>query len=337
MAKETHSLTPHFQQLVLAALARYGVRARRLRHLAAEVVRVDTDDGRRFALRCRPRSDRAFGDIPLELAWTSALRRETGIEPPEPVPGLYGALVQEVSVPTLPEPHDCVLFHWIPGVELAERLTPENVRRLGDLSARLHAHAATFRPPPELPVRTLDQLIGRGEREVIFSHEHPTFLPPERRAFFFDLAERYRREIEALYADPAGRRVIHADLHHENVKVYRRRLRPLDFYEVIWGYPAQDIALTFYDLRFFADTEPHGFAALRDAFVAGYSARLPWPETHPGQIDLLTAGRQLRRANYVLANQTAAFAPDPRRVPDVSKIVWFFDRLEADLRALVRT
>jgi Ser/Thr protein kinase RdoA (MazF antagonist) len=128
--------------LVLAALERYGVRARRLRPLAAEVVRVDADDGRRFALRSRPRSDRVFGDVPLELAWTAALRRDTDIEPPEPVPGLDGGLVQEVDPPGAPEPCDCVLFNWVPGTELARRLTPENVRRLGVLSARLPEPAA---------------------------------------------------------------------------------------------------------------------------------------------------------------------------------------------------
>jgi len=36
-----------------------------------------------------------------------------------------------------------VLFRRIPGDELAERLMPENVEKLGVLSAQLHAHTAT--------------------------------------------------------------------------------------------------------------------------------------------------------------------------------------------------
>ncbi len=301
------------------------------------MVRVDADDGRRFALRSRPRSDRVFGDVPLELAWTAALRRDTDIEPPEPVPGLDGGLVQEVDPPGAPEPCDCVLFNWVPGTELAKRLTPENVRRLGVLSARLHEHAATFRPPPALPVRTLDRLTRGGEREVLFSHEHPPFLPPPRRAVFERVAERFRRTVDALYADPAGRRVIHADLHHENVKVHRGRLRPLDFYEAIWGYPVQDISLTFYDLCYFTDCRPYGYAALREAFTTGYTSRLPWPEQHRGQIDTLIAGRQLRRANWVLQHETAPFAADPSTVPDPDAIVRFFESLEAQFRALLAT
>ena len=321
--------------LLLAALGRYGLRPRRLHRLAAAVVRVDADDGRRYALRCTPRSGRAFGDIPLELAWIAALRRETDVDPPEPVPGLDGGLVQDVRVPETPEPYDCVLFRWIPGVELAERLTPENVGRLGVLSARLHEHALTFHPPPALPVRTLGQLLRGNERDVLFRHEHPLFLPPSRRAIFEAMAERFHQALTALYAEAAGLRVIHADLHHENVKVHRGRLRPLDFYESIWGFPVQDISLTLYDLREFANTRPYGYEALREAFTRGYTSRLPWPEQHPGQIDTLIAGRQLRRANWVLAHETAPFATDPAKVPDPSKIVWFFERLEQEFRAVL--
>jgi Ser/Thr protein kinase RdoA (MazF antagonist) len=329
------ALSPPSLRLAHAALGRYGVRSRRLRRLAAQVVRVDAVDGSAYALRCRPWADRAFGDVPLELAWTAALRRDTDLEPPEPVPGHDGALVQEVAVPEGAGPHDCVLFRWIPGVELGERLTPANLRRLGVLAARLHEHAATFRPPAELPVRTLDQLIGRGEREVLFSHEHPLFLPPARRAVFEQVAARFRRTVDELYADPAGRRVIHADLTPENVKLHRGQLRPLDFYEAIWGYPVQDVALALYDLRHFVDCRPHGYAALRDAFAHGYGSRLPWPETHAGQIDTLVAGRRLRQANWVLRHETAPFAADPAAVPDPAAIAGFFGRLEAEFRSLL--
>jgi Ser/Thr protein kinase RdoA (MazF antagonist) len=323
------------EALIHAALRRYGLHARRLRHLASEVVRLDATDGHRYALRCRPRSGRVFGDIPLELAWTAALRRDTELRPPEPVPGLDGALIQDVAASDDAHPHDCVLFRWIPGPLLAERLTLENVRRLGLLSARLHQHAAGYRPPPALPVRLLDQFPGRGEREVLFSHQHRLFLPPARRAIFERVGQRFRHALEALYADPSGRRVLHADLHHHNVKLDRGRLRPLDFYEVIWGYPVQDVALTLFDLRYYTDPRHQDYTALRDAFAAGYVSLLPWPEAYPGLLDTLVAGRRLRQANWVLWRETAPFAPDPSAVPDPARILPFFARLEAEFRALL--
>ena len=79
---------------------------------------------------------------------------------------------------------------------------------MGALSARVHEHAATFRAPSYLPVRTLHELIGRGERDVLFTHDIPLFVPSARRVVFGRVAERFRQEIDALYAEPAGRRVI---------------------------------------------------------------------------------------------------------------------------------
>jgi Ser/Thr protein kinase RdoA (MazF antagonist) len=285
-------------------------------------------------LRCTPASDRAFGDIPLELAWTAALRRDTELEPAEAIPGVDGALVHEVAGPT-GEPYDCVLFRWLPGRQLGARPTLQNLHRLGVLSARLHDHAATFRPPSDLRVRTLHELIGRGEREVLFTHDIPLFVPSARRVVFERVAERFRQEIDALYAEPAGRRVIHADLTVENVLVHRDQLRPLDFYETIWGYPIQDVALTLYDLRFFADCRPHGYTALRDAFVDGYMSRLPWPEQHSGQIDALVAGRRLRQANWVLLHETATFAAQPESFPAPAEVAGFFARLETEFHAFL--
>lgn len=316
-----------------AALARYGVRPRALWPLAAQVVRVDGDDGRRYALRCRPRTDRAFGNIPLEMTWTAALRAETEVRPPVPVTGVDGELVQNVAGDD--GPYDCVLFRWIAGPALAQRFTPQNLRALGALSDRLHQHAAAYRPPAGIPARRLDRLVRDGERDVLLADDHPRFLPPKRRAVFAAVAALFLRELGDLYADPAGLFVVHADLQHDNVKLDRGRLRPLDFYEVVWAYPVQDVALTLYDLRYSSPGGSYGYGPAHADFAEGYASRLLWPESHPGQLDLLVAGRLLRRANYVLWRETAAFADDPSTVPDPARLDPFFAWVEADLRAVL--
>ena len=81
------------------------------------------------------------------------------------------------------------------------------------------------------------------------------------------------------------------------------------FYEAIWGYPAQDVTLTLYDLRYSTAPPAPGDAALRAAFARGYASRQPWPEAHPGQLDTLVAGRRLRQANWVLWRETAPSLP----------------------------
>src|SRR5438128_5587862 len=115
--RENVTVTP--SSLHLVAAARYGLRPRQVRQLARHVVRLDADDGQRYALRCTPIAARSFGDVGLELAWTEALRRETDVEPPEAVPGADGELVQLVDAEH--GEYDCVLFRWLPGVELKQR------------------------------------------------------------------------------------------------------------------------------------------------------------------------------------------------------------------------
>jgi hypothetical protein len=91
----------------------------------------------------------------------------------------------------------------------------------------------------------------------------------------------------------------------------------------MWGYPVQDIAITFY---YFQGYE-HALA-LREAFRRGYTQHCVWPEQAPGQIDTLIAGRSLELANFILQ--------DPN--PDWQKEApAFVERTEARLRAFLES
>ena len=82
---------------------------------------------------------------------------------------------------------------------------------------------------------------------------------------------------ESLYADLNGLRVIHNDLHHDNIKVCRGILYPLDFEDTCWGFPVQGhrngVQRTLMD-----DTAQDTYPALRAAFsVQGYENIGSWP------------------------------------------------------------
>ncbi len=101
-------------------------------------------------------------------------------------------------------------------------------------------------------------------------------------------------EIDRMYAGGFPQ-VVHADLHWGNVKVYRGRLHPLDFEDLAWAYPIQDIAISlFYNLG------NRRFAAFRDSFQSGYESIQRWPEHYPGQLDTLIVHRGLDLFNYLL-------------------------------------
>ena len=290
------------RRMALAALREYDLDVRAVRFVANHlnaIWRVKTRDGRVYALRVSHPTWRTETDLRSELAWLQALAAETEIGAPEPIATRRGALYLSIALDGIPDPRRCALFTWIPGPDLAGRLTPDRLRQLGALAADLHAHAARFQPPPGFTALQMDSLYARGEAEVLFAPQNAASFAPGGRRIFEETRDRVAATFTALYDDPRGRRVIHNDLNQDNVKLARERLRPLDFEDAILGYPVQDIAMTFADLLYYTNVGPDEYQALRAAFERGYRSRASWPAERPEQIDTLMAGRQLWRANYV--------------------------------------
>jgi Ser/Thr protein kinase RdoA (MazF antagonist) len=296
------------RRLGLAALDHYDLTVGRMSvvtyHLNV-LYRVVTTDGRRYALRISHPTWRDDVELRSELTWLAALARETDIGAHEPLPNRDSELITTVAVDGVPEPRRAVLFTWAPGVQLAERLMDEYVEQMGVLSAKLHEHGATFSPPAGFTTRRLDRLFPRGETNVIFSPEFAHLFSPAQRATFEQGVGVAQAELDRLYANPEPPRVVHGDLHHENVLVHRGRLQPVDFEDIINAYPIQDIALTFYDFRYYTDPARYDYARLCAAFQRGYTTRLPWPQEYENQINILHLVRRVWIANWVLQREPA--------------------------------
>ena len=115
-------------------------------------------------------------------------------------------------------------------------------------------------------------------------------------------------------------RILHGDLHQWNVRNSRGRLSPIDFEDLMLGWPVQDIATTLY---YFPSER---YAALRAAFQAGYTRRASWPERVPGEINSFMAARGVGLANFVLHD------PNPAWQQQAGE---FIERTEKRLRALL--
>jgi Ser/Thr protein kinase RdoA (MazF antagonist) len=115
-------------------------------------------------------------------------------------------------------------------------------------------------------------------------------------------------------------RILHNDLHQWNVRIWRGRLSPIDFEDLMWGWPVQDIATTlYYHLN-------DSFSAMRDAFQEGYTRVSPWPERYPGEVGAFLAAQGMMLANFILEDPNPAWkiqAPE------------FIARIETRLRGLM--
>jgi Ser/Thr protein kinase RdoA (MazF antagonist) len=261
-----------------------------------------------------PKSCHGPAEIRSELAWIEALSSETSIGVPRPVPLRGGGYVADVTAPGIPGTWHGALFHWVPGRMLAERRTRSNTAAHGHLSATLHRHATAFAPPAWFRIRRYDDVFAYSdpafapsEPIVLFNRLPNALMPPSRRAVFERVCARVRAFIREVH-DRGTPQVIHNDLHIWNVKIARGTTYALDFEDLLWGFPAQDLATTLYYYRYEKD-----YPALLDAFRQGYERVQAWPIQRAEQLETLIAGRSLLLANYVAASDDAedrAFAPE---------------------------
>ncbi len=304
--------------LALAALANYELEIERIRLLGwftNLLFRVDSVGGTSYVLRVCAPDWRTEIDLRSEVMWLKSLAQDEEIGAPVPQPTLSNEFILEVGAAGIPGTRRCLLMSWIPGIQLGKRLSEENLYKMGVLFARLHAQSAAFSPPAGFTNRKMSSPFARDEPQVLFNKDCKPFFNSHTRDIFGKTKKAVDRAFADLYASPDGLQVIHNDLWHDNIKLYRGRLRPLDFEDTIWGYPVQDIAMALQDLM--EAVKPELFEQFQRAFRDGYISRRTWPEEHPGQIDTFRAGRMLWVANYVAHKQRAYLREHIERITPI--------------------
>ena len=288
------------RKLALNALTHYDLQVSNLQLIGAYTntnFRVRTTDRQSYALRvCTPRW-RTTTDRHAEIAWLQALNKNSEIEAPDPLATRDGHYLTNTQIPGVPQERECLVMSWLPGKLLADQLNEANLFKMGELFARLHAFSAAYKPPKSFTQRKMDNVFARDEPITLFDDSSRDTMTPRNLAIFQQTWSWVNKAFMDLYDDPTGLRVIHNDLHHENIKIYHGRLLPFDFEDTIWGYPVQDIAMALQDLML--DVSPGEYEPYLNAYRQGYESLSPWPEQYEGQIDAFRAGRMFWVANYV--------------------------------------
>lgn len=302
--KPYHRLTERGQARRLRALAfnalgQYGLSVTRLSLVTNDlngIFRLDVQGGQKYILRVTlPEGGHTRDHVAAEMDWLAALARDTNFSVPQPIPACDGSFVVEASALGVPQPRLCTVFTWVPGTNLARHMTPLNLSRLGELMAGLHAHALTYQPPAGLSLLRFDHAFPFPEPVVLFDEPYAALFPPRRRGTYQRAIAWVESVIDRLKASGEPMRIIHGDLHQWNVRCFRGVLSPIDFEDLMWGWPVQDIATTLYYIFDSPD-----YLVLRDAFQTGYTRHSPWPERYPGETDAFIAERCVELANFIL-------------------------------------
>jgi Ser/Thr protein kinase RdoA (MazF antagonist) len=155
----------------------------------------------------------------------------------------------------------CTVFSWVPGTDLADHISPTNIAKLGELMAGLHNHALTYAPPQNLDLLRFDRVFPFPEPVVLFQESFVHLFTPDRYAVYRQAIDWVQEAIDWLKSCGEPMRILHGDLHQWNVRYARGVLSPIDFEDLMLGWPVQDIATTLY---YFLDLE--AYASLRAAF-----------------------------------------------------------------------
>ncbi len=278
------------------ALRQFGVTAVRLQLIGTDtnlIYRVWSDDGQQFALRIANPAWRGVETAVSETNWLDALAQQTDIPVPRIRRTPAGEAVVFPQAAGTPTDRHALLMSWQPGVLLGQRLTAPNVAKMGELFGKLHRHGATWQPPNGFTTQRFDQMLSRGEPNVLFAESSLAVYDAPTEALLRQMSEAVAQTYAAL--DPADLRVIHCDLWHDNIKINRGQLYPFDFEDTIWGFRLHDMAMALLDL-YETVADPEQYDQLLAAFRAGYEAILPWPE---GEMTLLQFGRLLWKTNWI--------------------------------------
>jgi Ser/Thr protein kinase RdoA (MazF antagonist) len=299
------------RQLAAVALAAYDLPPSRLTliaHLFNTTFRVDTATGQRYVLRIHRAGTPTVESVGSELAWLAALRRDTPLEVPSPVPTRDGPLLTVASTPGVPRPHICVLFRWLPGQLRRHGLTPRHMERVGELMAHLQNHAGHWERPPGFVRGRVDCPIGAARwwpdpfaPEVIASIEAlvtDTLSAAEAAQVTATLA-RVRAVEQALGTSeawqPATFGLIHADLHYGNLLFARGTVRAIDFDDCGFGPLLYDPAVMLSEILDWPE-----YPALRAGLLSGYRRVRPMPAEHEAHLDTFIALRRVQDVIWIL-------------------------------------
>ncbi len=176
---------------------------------------VKVEDGAKCVLRIYSDGESTLLENQAEMFWLDAIKRDTSLRVTEPVPRRDGAYISIIDMDGVPGGQRGVLFRWIPGTTLESRLNADNYYKLGQVMAQLHDHAQTLNPlPDEIQPKIWNKVFYYTDEPVVFDTEaYRHLFPPDRLALLLQVIERSESLLGRLFADGAGRMLIHGDMH----------------------------------------------------------------------------------------------------------------------------
>ena len=281
-------------KLVPDLLAQYGIKADEVtnaNHGFNSTFKIVSGE-EAYALRINLGSSKSANEILAEMQWLEALDGE--VSAPKPLRTTSGELYTSAFFPLLNDSFNAVMFEWIPGEEVGDEPTNEQLFAIGQAMAKLQVFAKTltFRSPASLPninnslLQAKDLLRPNQPKEI---DDELYGLLMKGLAISDAVHERLSLSTALL--------PIHADLHAGNIIQGSEGISVIDFDDAGMGLPIQDLSINALYLR--ENKE-------REKYVAeGYSSFAELPKVSAEDFEVLVMARALCLTNSILEMKAA--------------------------------
>ena len=232
-------------QLARCALERYGLASgaaiELLSYSENAIFKITAPSGSApVVLRVHRPGYHSRNALQSELDWMAALR-DAGIATPRSIACVDGAHLQEVRTPALGA-RIVDVFAWIEGRFPDERELEPYMRRLGQLSARMHAHARAWRRPPYFERLVWDHAGTIGPDAHWGRWDASPDLVPDDIAVLHRTTQRIGARLAAFGQGPERFGLIHADQRLANLLVDGDTTHIIDFDDCGLGWFLHDLA-----------------------------------------------------------------------------------------------
>ncbi len=252
---------PHAEQLtVLLALAKSatknyalpdGVSVEMINLSENATYRVAAPNGQRWALRIHRDGYHSRAAIASELAWLMDLRATGVVVTPKPVAGINGEIIQAVSHPSMQRPRFVVLSDWETGSEPGigqDLIKPFEI--LGEVTARMHAHARQWQRPSYFERFTWDFETSLGETKPHWGRWRDGMgVDAAKAKLFRRVVDLIGQRLNAYGKGSERFGLIHCDLRLANLLIDEGSVKAIDFDDCGFGWYMYDAAtpVSFYE------------------------------------------------------------------------------------------
>ena len=264
----------------------------------------DTHTGERFALRVHRPGYHTLQNIESELTWMAAIARQAKVPTPVPVPAPDGKPIQSAGAPGVPHKRYCVLFRWLDGEFPDEDRLIESFGPLGEITARLHAHARGWMPPAGFKRQTWDPDFMFGENPIWGRWQDGMGLTGNDRKLLDRLVDKLRQRL-VRFEKPGRFGLIHADLRLANLLVENGETRVIDFDDCGFGWYLYDFgtAVSFIEHRSDMDE-------LIASWVDGYRRVVPLCKEEENEIPTFIMMRRLLLTAWIASHSDTELAQE---------------------------